>query len=291
MVDFSNGLGLDGRVILITGAARGLGRAYAAALVGQGACVALHDAGLDKEGCNPDPCLIEALAAELSSKGGTVAGFAGLLSDAESCGRLVQQILGRFGRIDGLIHSAGLVAWQDTAAVEDDLYRRLNGINSDAAFWLASAVLPGMREQGFGRLLFTTSGWALSASPGSGPLVLYCQGKGAQFGLAMALAKDAGHPEILANALSPVANTRMYASPVPEGKLRPDRVAGAAAYLVSPACRLTGWVVKAADGDLALARIEDLANCSLGEAAEDPVAAATALSRMAEELQLEAARN
>lgn len=276
------GLGLADRVVLITGAARGLGRAYAETLARQGALLALQDAGLDADGGGPDPEPLERVAAALSAAGGRAEAFDGLLADAESCRSLVDRVLAAYGRIDGLIHSAGLLVWRDPAEVDSALYARLNGINSDASFWLAAAVLPGMRSRGFGRMLFTTSGWALAASPGSGRLVLYCQGKGAQLGLAMALAKDAGHPDILTNALAPVANTRMYAGTVPQGRLRPESVAGAAAYLVSPACRLTGWVVKAADGDLELARFESLAACSLGKAAEDPLTAGAALARLAE---------
>jgi NAD(P)-dependent dehydrogenase (short-subunit alcohol dehydrogenase family) len=113
-------------------------------------------------------------------------------------------------------------------------------------------------------------------------LVLYSHGKGAQLGLAMALAKGAGHPGILTNAIAPVANTRMFKGAVPQHRLKPELVAGAAAWLASPACTLTGCLVRASDGTLALGRLTDVATRELGEAAAEPAAAGAALAEMAE---------
>ena len=123
----------------------------------------------------------------------------------------------------------------DPPDVDEETYARVTGVNTDAAFWLCGAVLPIMREQGYGRIVLTTSGWALGPFKGSDNLILYCHGKGAQFGLAMALAEGSGHPGILTNILAPIANTRMYSVAVVEGRLRPESVAGAATWLASPA--------------------------------------------------------
>lgn len=276
------GLGLEGRCILVTGAGRGLGRAHALLLARHGARVVVHDAGVEKTGLSPDPAIAEEVAAEIAEQGGEAMAVTELLDGAAACRRAVEAGLERFGRLDGLIHSAGLVAWCDSAEVDEALYRRVTAVNSDAAFWLCAAALPAMRQAGFGRILLTTSGWALGGYPGSGELALYCHGKGAQLGLAMALARDAGHPEIFCNLLSPVANTRMYSGAVPPGRLRPEAVAGAAAWLVSPACRLTGSLVKAQDGSLTLSRLTDGESLDLGAAADDPVSAGRALTSLAE---------
>lgn len=276
-------LGLEDRVVLITGAGRGLGRAYADCLARHGARVVVHDAGVGEDGRDPDPSCAGQAAEALTAAGGTAVAVTELLRDADSCRRVVAAALEAFGRLDALIHSAGLVVWRDAAEVDGDLYARLTGVNNEAAFWLCSAALPAMRARGFGRIVLTTSGWALGPYAGAGDLALYCHGKGAQFGLAMALAKNGGDPEIRTNLLSPVANTRMYHGEVAEGRLRPELVAGAATWLASPACKLTGCLVKAQDGDLTLTRLADVATRGLGEAAADPAAAGAALTALAAE--------
>lgn len=280
-------LGLEGRVVLVTGAGRGLGRAYATCLARHGARVVVHDAGVGEDGRDPDPSCAKQVAEELTDAGGTAVAITELLRGADSCRRIVAAALERFGRLDALIHSAGLVVWRDPVAVDEELYARLSSVNNEAAFWLCHAALPAMRARGFGRIVLTTSGWALGPYVGAGELALYCHGKGAQFGLAMALAKNAGDPEICTNLLAPVANTRMYHGQVPAGRLRPELVAGAATWLASPACNLTGCLVKAQDGDLTLTRLVDGTTRSLGEAAADPTAAGAALTALAAEADSE----
>ena len=79
MGESAGSLGLEGRVILITGAGRGLGRAYAEALAGQGATLAVHDAGVGEDGGNPDPQVAETLAETLRAAGATAHAFTALL--------------------------------------------------------------------------------------------------------------------------------------------------------------------------------------------------------------------
>lgn len=278
----ANDIGLKDRVVLVTGAGRGLGRSYAELLARHGAKVAVHDAGVDTAGGNPDPACAGAVADAIAAAGGDAVPIADVLDDADSCRRVVGAVLERYGRIDGLIHSAGLVAWQDPAETDEATYRRLTGVNTDAAFWLCRHVLSAMRDQGFGRIVLTTSGWALGPHRGAEELVLYCHGKGAQFGLAMGLANAAGHDEIKVNLLAPVANTRMYSGDVPVGKLDPARVAGAAAWLVSPACTVSGRIVAAADGNIALNRFAATETVELGADAADPGAAGRAILSLAD---------
>jgi len=281
----NDSLGLGGKVILITGAGNGLGRAYAEALAAQGAKLAVHDGGVLAEEKARDASAAERVAASLRENGAEALAIDRLLGDAASCQAVVEATLDSYGRLDGLIHSAGLVLWRDTASVTQADFDKQNWVATDASFWLAKAALPAMRRQGYGRLLFTSSGWALTPSPGSDELALYCLGKGAQLGLGIALSQGAGHPDIRTNVLAPVAKTRAFRGEVPAGRLLPEHVAGAAAWLVSPACRLTGQIVVARDGTLALQAVATLASQELGEAARDPVAAGRALTAMAASCQ------
>jgi NAD(P)-dependent dehydrogenase (short-subunit alcohol dehydrogenase family) len=286
--DVAGGLDLKNRVVLVTGAGRGLGEAYATCLARHGAHVVVHDAGVNEDGGDPNPTCAARVADALLAEGGSALAVTEVLRSAASCRRVVAAALDRFGRLDGLIHNAGLVVWRDPALVDEDLYATLSSVNNDAAFWLCSAALPAMRAQGFGRIVLSTSGWALQPSTGSDELVLYTHGKGAQFGLAMGLAQGAGHPGILTNLIAPVAKTRMFRGAVPSGQLRPELVAGAVAWMASPACTLTGCIVQARNGTLTLTRLAAVGTRDLGEAACDPVAAGMALAGLAENVTVRA---
>lgn len=195
------------RVILITGAARGLGFAYAQCLVDQGAIVAMQDGGVDADGLNPDPTVIKNAAEQLDSD--LVFPIPGLLDNRNLCARVIQSVIKRFGRLDGLISNAGVVIWKHTNDVDDSTFRTSSVINHEASFWLCQEALPIMQRQQFGRIVLTSSGWAFGPQPGSEDLTLYCQSKGAQFGFGMALAHGTGHSDIKVNVVAPVANTRI----------------------------------------------------------------------------------
>ncbi|MBV9054879.1 MAG: SDR family NAD(P)-dependent oxidoreductase, partial [Hyphomicrobiales bacterium] len=158
------------------------------------------------------------------------------------------------------IHNAGIVLWRDPADVETEDYSLSSRVNNDAAFFLVSTVLPGMRAQGFGRIVLTTSGWALAPATGSQELALYAHGKGAQLGLGMALSQGAGHPNIRTNLIAPVAATRIFRGPV-TASLRPESAAGAVAWLASSRCTVTGCLVRAYGGTPPSARCERRGPC------------------------------
>ncbi|MEM7303866.1 MAG: SDR family oxidoreductase [Pseudomonadota bacterium] len=260
----------ENRVILVTGAARGLGFAYSKCLVQQGAIVAMQDGGVDQNGQNPDQTVINAAAQSIGSD--RVFPVSGLLNSRRDCASLVGRVRDRFGRLDGLISNAGVVIWEPTTDVDQDTLRSSSAINHEASFWLCQEALPIMREQNYGRIVLTSSGWAFGPYPGSEKLTLYCMSKGAQFGFGMALAEGTGHPDIRVNVVAPIANTRIYASEVETGRLRPDSVAGTVAWLVSSDCDINGTVLKIADGNISVLEMAEKASVFLGERSADPVA-------------------
>ncbi len=271
-------INLEDRVILITGAARGLGLAYAQSLHTHGATVAMHDGGVDQDGANPNPQLIRDVAKSVGEE--RTFAVSGLLNSRSECEQVVQAVINRYGRIDGLINNAGIVLWEDTVDVDEDTFRTSSSVNHEAAFWVTQAALKQMRKQNYGRIVLTTSSWALSPYPGSKDLTLYAQSKGAQFGFAMTLANGTGHENIRVNLIAPVANTRIYASEVEPGKLTPESVAGTVTWLVSPECNLGGKLVKAMDGVISVLEITEAGSMDLGDKAADPESCGKAIKDM-----------
>jgi NAD(P)-dependent dehydrogenase (short-subunit alcohol dehydrogenase family) len=270
---------VSGDVVVVTGAGRGLGAAYALLLAKRGASVIVHDAGLSPEGSDPDSSIAASLAEQIIAAGGSAVAHSADLADPAASDSLLSSTVERFGRVDALIHSAGLVLRKPIDEISDQELLRLQAVNSEAAFRLCRAVWPSMKEQRYGRIVLTTSGHAFAFDPeGSADgLSAYCLGKGAQLGLAMALAAEGGAYGIRVNALSPAAKTRMMSRNVPPGTWLVEHVAGVAVWLASRECNLTGALVRAGGGSLALGAIRNVQEFELGDTAGEVDAVARAL--------------
>jgi NAD(P)-dependent dehydrogenase (short-subunit alcohol dehydrogenase family) len=245
-----------GRTVLVTGAGRGLGAAYALAFAARGADVVVHDAGLELDGTGGDPGVAQAVADEIAASGGSpVAAFEDLRSEA-ACFALVGHALDTFGRIDAIVHNAGLLVFEPLAEPRphwDDVVRT----SLDAPFHLTRAAWPAMTAQGYGRLVYTTSGRAMRLKDSVAGLAAYSAGKMGVLGLMLAAAAEGAADGIRANAVSPVAETRMLQRRVQPGELAPELVAPAVLYLASELCELNGVVVRAAGGRFGTAAWED----------------------------------
>jgi NAD(P)-dependent dehydrogenase (short-subunit alcohol dehydrogenase family) len=244
----ASGIRFDEQVVLVTGAGRGLGRAYALSLAERGARVLVHDGGVAPDGAGFDHAPADAVVAEIQRAGGTPAAAYDDLGFSEGCDAVVAAAVERFGRLDTLIHSAGISIHRQLEETDDETWTRLVQVNAEAAFWLARAAFPIMRAQRYGRIVLTISGHAMYPDASSAELVAYAATKAAQFGLMNGLAA-AGEPHgIRTNAISPVAATRMYTRDVPPGELTPEQVAPGVVFLASRQCQLSGVVLRAANG-------------------------------------------
>lgn len=242
------------QVALVTGAGRGLGAAHARLLAELGASVVVHDAGVELDGTGRDPAVADAVVEEIRRSGGVAEPSHENLTDPEAPARLVTHAVERFGRLDAMIHNAGLLVWSAVDETDDDVWSRIRTVGVDAAFRLARAAFPVMTDRGYGRIVLTTSGRAMYVDASLPGLAAYSAAKGAQLGLMVALAAEGAPHGILVNAISPVAATRMLHRDVRGDELRPELVSPGVAFLASSACEVSGVVLRASDGHFSVAR-------------------------------------
>jgi NAD(P)-dependent dehydrogenase (short-subunit alcohol dehydrogenase family) len=258
----------DGQVIIVTGAGRGLGAAYARLLAARGGTVVVHDAGVAQDGSGIDPSVADAVVSEIAAIGGTAAACYENLEDAAAGGRVVEFAMARFGRLDAVVHNAGLVVFASLEETDAAVWDRMVAIGIDAPFHLARAAVPHMRRQAYGRIVLTTSGRAMRAEDCVPGLIAYSAAKMAQVGLMVGLAAELQDTDIRVNAVSPVAATRVLRRNAPE--LRPELVAPAVAFLASSACTTSGAVLNAAGGRFSAARWDRSDGLDLGPIPASP---------------------
>jgi NAD(P)-dependent dehydrogenase (short-subunit alcohol dehydrogenase family) len=147
----------DDQLALITGAGRGLGRAYALLLAERGARIVVHDAGVDAGGHRPDRSVADAVVAEITSRGGRATSAYDDLGVAGSGRSLVERVESEHGEIDVLIHSAGITARTSLEETADEVLSHVISINALSAIELTRAVTPAMAVRGYGRVVLTVS--------------------------------------------------------------------------------------------------------------------------------------
>jgi NAD(P)-dependent dehydrogenase (short-subunit alcohol dehydrogenase family) len=240
----------DDRVVIVTGGGRGLGRSHALLLARLGATVVVNDAGVAPDGTGGDEGPARSVAEAIKSAGGASDWSTTDVSSRAACAELIDRTVARFGRLDALVHSAGIVDRTPIDEIEETVLARTLAINVEAAVWLCQAAIRAMRPRRYGRIVLTTSGHGLL--PTDPPAIpAYSIGKAAQFGLMNELALACAADGILINTIAPVAATRMYTGPDPE-RLGPEHVSPGVAFLASDWCRSTGLVLRAAGGEFSI---------------------------------------
>jgi NAD(P)-dependent dehydrogenase (short-subunit alcohol dehydrogenase family) len=259
----------DDRVALVTGAGRGLGAAYARALAERGATVVVHDAGVEPDGSGGEPAVADAVVEEIAAAGGTAVASYENLEDGAAGARIVEQAVERFGRLDVVIQNAGLVIWEELEAA-DRSWDRMRRVSIDAPFRITRAAFPVMKDQGYGRFVFTTSGRAMAVERTTPGLAAYAVGKMAHFALMLVTAAEGEPHGIHANAISPAAATRVLVREVAPGELEPEQVVPGVLFLASEECTFSGTVLEAAGGEFDVARRTSSDGLDLGREPVEP---------------------
>ncbi|MFI6761200.1 SDR family NAD(P)-dependent oxidoreductase [Micromonospora sp. NPDC050417] len=236
---------------VVTGAGRGIGQAIARHLGERGATVVAVD--LD----SPDETL-----ALLEKSGGVAVGLTADVSDPGQTAGVGAEVARRFGRVDILVNNAGIFPFRDIDELDYDMWRRVIAVNLDSQFLMVKAVLPVMKEGGWGRIVNLTSNSIVTTSPG---LSHYMASKMGNIGFTRGLANDLAPFGITVNAVGPTltitpgvlqVHPKEVLAAVAEAQAikrngQPDDLVGTVAFLTSDdASFLTGQTIMA-DGGLA----------------------------------------
>ena len=246
-----NEYGFVGRVAVVTGAGRGIGRAHALLLAERGASVVVNDLGGSMEGEGVDAEPAAAVAAEIIAAGGvSVADTSDVASEA-GAQRLVDTAVERFGRLDVLVNNAGIMRWAGFPKADaEDLESHL-AVHLGGSFNTARAAWPHMVEQNYGRIVMTTS----SGVFGLPKNLSYAAAKAAVIGLTRSLKTAGAAHGIKINLIAPAAYTRMAGvapDDSPEAtQMSPDLVAPMVAFLAHEDCPVSGEIYAAGAGRFA----------------------------------------
>ena len=245
-------LPLHDQVAIVTGAARGIGRAAAWRIASEGAVVALFDI---------DTAAAAATASAMAADELTVTAHAVDVTDEEGVDGAVRTVFEAHGRIDILVNNAGIYPHTPFEEVTFAEWRRVLSTNLDGVFLVTRAVYPHMRERGYGRIVnISTAAFHI----GYPELTPYLASKGGIIGFSRSLAAEAGSNGITVNVITPgMIETEGTQEEDPEGELfdeigadqavkrrgRPEDIAETIAYLASPAAGfITGQTINVDGG-------------------------------------------
>ena len=222
----------DGRVVIVTGAGRGLGRAYALGLAAAGAKVVVNDLGAARDGSGGSATAAEAVVAEIVAAGGEAMANAASVTDAAAVEAMVAEVMARWGRIDILVNNAGILRDKSFAKMELADFQLVMDVHLMGAVHCTKEVWEIMRTQNYGRIVMTTSSSGLFGNFGQAN---YGAAKMALVGLMQTLAIEGAKNDIRVNALAPTAHTRMTEDlqGLPLEALGPELVTPGLIYLVS----------------------------------------------------------
>ncbi|MFJ9617308.1 SDR family NAD(P)-dependent oxidoreductase [Streptomyces noursei] len=229
---------LAGKVVAVTGAGRGIGRAVALAAAAEGAKVVVNDYGVSIEGGEPRSEVAQAVVKEIEAAGGIATAVADDVSTMAGGQRIVDTALAEYGRIDGVVCVAGILRERMLFNMSEEEWDPVVATHLKGTFTVFRAAAAVMRRQKSGTLIGFTSG----NHQGSVAQANYASAKGGIISLVRSAALGLHKYGVTANAVAPVARTRMSANVPMELKEigEPEDVAAFVVYLLSERARADG---------------------------------------------------
>lgn len=247
-------LRFDGRVAVITGAGRGLGRAYALLLASRGAKIVVNDPGVSMQGNDGDAGPADDVVREIRAAGGEAVACTESVATPAGGKAIIDAALDSYRRIDILIHNAGTVRGASLKEMSQEDFDTVLDVHLRGAFHVVRPAFPLMCTAGYGRIVLTSS---IGGLYGSYNQANYSAAKGGLIGLSHVVALEGAAEGVKCNAIVPAAVTRMA-----EGRdtsayppMSPELVAPAVAWLAHDSCSITGELLTSIAGRVAKAYV------------------------------------
>jgi NAD(P)-dependent dehydrogenase (short-subunit alcohol dehydrogenase family) len=249
-------LRFDGRVAVITGGGRGLGRAYALLLAAQGAKVVVNDSGGGLAGDGIDAAPADEVVREITAAGGDAVAAVDTVATPQGGQAIIDAALDRYGRIDILVHNAGNVRRASLTQMSYDDFEAVVDVHLRGAFHVVRPAFPHMCDAGYGRIVLTSS---IGGLYGNREVANYAVAKAGVIGLSNVAAIEGDEYGVKSNVIVPAAVTRM-AEGIDTSAYPPmgaDLVAPAVGWLAHESCSVTGEILIALAGRVARAVVAE----------------------------------
>ncbi|MGI5183003.1 SDR family NAD(P)-dependent oxidoreductase [Dactylosporangium sp. CA-152071] len=237
---------LDGRVVIVTGAGNGIGRAHALSLAAHGASVVVNDLGGGVDGTGTGGAA-DKVVEEIRAAGGTATASADSVATPAGGAALVRTAVDAYGTVDAVIHNAGILRDRTMAKLTDDDVQAVLDVHLTGAFNVLRPAWPVMAAQGYGRVVLTSSSSGLLGNFGQSN---YGAAKAGLAGLMQVLSLEGARRGILVNTIAPTAATRMTDGLLGElaDRFDPRHVAAVGTFLASEQCTLTRHILTVGGG-------------------------------------------
>ncbi len=237
-----------GRVAVVTGAGSGLGRCHALEFAKRGALVVVNDLGGTRDGTGSDTAAADKVVEEIRELGGEAVPNYDSVATVEGGEGIVQMAIDAFGKVDILVNNAGIIRDKTFYKMEEENWDAVVGVHLKGAYCVTRPAFANMRENGYGRIIMTTSGAGMFGNFGQSN---YASAKAGLVGLANVLKLEGAKYNINTNVIIPVAGSRLTEDVLPPdlmARMKPDFVTPLVLYLCSRQCMDSGVIINAAMG-------------------------------------------
>jgi len=243
-------LGYDGKVAIITGAGGGLGRQHALMMAKRGALIVVNDLGGSIDGVGSNASAAQLVVDEIKAIGGEAVADHNTVATPEGGQAIVRTAIDTYGRVDIVINNAGILRDKAFHNMTPDLLNPVLDVHLKGAFYVTQPAFVHMREQGYGRIISTSSAAGVFGNFGQ---TNYGAAKMGLVGFTRVLGVEGARFNIKANAIAPLAMTRMTEDILGalKDKLAPELVSPLVAFLAHEECPVSGQLFSVGGGRVA----------------------------------------